>query len=76
MKSANNQFNLHIGDHVTIKGDDNHLSYGVTGFTADGFPIVKNHYVELRGIKANFIEIVIRKELIESANSITKENDK
>ena len=62
MKNANNPFNLHIGDWVTIKGDDNHLSYGVTGFTASGYPVCETTGLVLRGVAAEIIASVIRKD--------------
>ena len=60
MKSANNPFNLHIGDHVSLKGKGDFL-YDVTGFTDAGFPIAENWFV-LRGVYADLIESVTRKE--------------
>ena len=78
MKSANNPFNLHIGDRVTLEDDDNNLSYGVIGFTDDGLPTVEITWARLGAkasvigggerawarfsVKANEIELVIRKE--------------
>ena len=53
MKSANNPFNLHIGDHVSLKGKGDFL-YDVTGFTDAGFPIAENWFV-LRGVYADLI---------------------
>mgnify|MGYP001561330234 CR=1 FL=1 len=61
MKSANNPFNLHVGDRVTLKGSSKPF-YGVTGFTDAGFPVVEANWLVLRGIPARMIESVIRKE--------------
>ena len=62
MKHANNPFNLQIGDHITIKGDDNRSPYIVIGFTDVGYPIAKKNWLVFRGIQANMIGSVIRGE--------------
>ena len=60
MKSANNPFNLHVGDHVVVKSSN--LVFNVIGFTQDGYPNAEHGWLRSRGIRSSFIESVTREK--------------